>query len=88
MQHWRKLVHQEGEPCPVGRSGHAAVCLHGYGGYHPHLLVTGGLDKDKTVLSDAWILDLESGRWKEVRVHYIFVNILGSGLICTSEECD
>ena len=69
MQHWRKLVGQEGEPCPVGRSAHAAVCL-GYGGDHLYLLVTGGLDNDTTTLSDVWMLDLKSGRWREVRVHH------------------
>ena len=67
MQHWKKLVHQEGEPCPVARSGHAAVCL-GYGGDHPYILVIGGLDVNKTDLCDAWMLDLQSGKWKEVRV--------------------
>ena len=27
LQHWRKLAKHEGEPWPVGRHGHAAVCL-------------------------------------------------------------
>ena len=67
MQEWKKLDCNEGDPCPVGRDSHSAVCL-GYGGDHPQILVTGGLDKDKTVLSDAWTLDVQSGRWKEVRV--------------------
>ena len=40
MQHWSKLEHPEGEPWPVRRSRHAAVCLD-YGGDHPQLLVTG-----------------------------------------------
>ena len=66
MQHWSKLEIQ-GESCPVGRADHAAVCL-GYGGDHPQLLVTGGIDQDRTVLSDVWLLDLESGMWREVRV--------------------
>ena len=67
MQDWRKLDPHEGDPCPVRRHCHAAVCL-GYGGDHPKLLITGGLDKDVTVLSDAWVLDVQSGRWREVRV--------------------
>ena len=58
---------QEGESCPVGRSGHAAVCL-GYGGDNPQLLITRGLGVGNKVLSDSWILDLQSGRWKEVSV--------------------
>ena len=65
MQHWNKLEIQ-GESCPVGRYVHAAVCL-GYGGDHPQLLVIGGHD-GTTPLSDVWLLDLESGRWREVRV--------------------
>ena len=66
MQHWSKLEIQ-GDSCPVRRLDHAAVCL-GYGGDHPKLLVTGGLGEDRIVLSDVWLLDLESGRWREVRV--------------------
>ena len=65
MQHWSKLDHHEGGPCPVGRSGHAAVCLD-YGD-HPQLLVTGGRGGGNRVLSDGWLLDVQSGRWREVR---------------------
>ena len=65
MQHWSKLDHHEGEPRPVGRMGHAAVCLD-YGD-HPQLLVTGGRGGGKKVLGDAWLLDVQSGRWREVR---------------------
>ena len=49
----------------MGRSGHAAVCLD-YGD-HPQLLVTGGLYAGNKVLSDGWLLDVQSGRWREVR---------------------
>ena len=31
------------------------------------MLVTGGLDKNGSPLSDMWILDVKSGRWREVR---------------------
>ena len=49
------------------RSAHAAVCLD-YGD-HPQLLVTGGMSGvDGQPLSDAWMLDVQSGRWKEVRL--------------------
>ena len=54
-----------GESCPVRRSGQAAVCL-GYGEPRPQVLVTGGLSADNNVLSDAWILDVQLGHWKEV----------------------
>ena len=65
MQHWSKLNHHEGEPCPVRRLGHAAVCLD-YGD-HPQLLVIGGWGDGDKVFSDAWLLDVQSGRWREVR---------------------
>ena len=65
MQHFSKMDTQ-GESCPKGRDEHAAVCL-GYGGDHPQLLVTGGND-GSNVLSDVWLLDVQSGRWREVRV--------------------
>ena len=65
MQHWSKLDHQEGIPCPVERNYHVAVCL-GYCGDDPKLLVTGGLGANNVPLSDVWILDLDSGKWKEV----------------------
>ena len=57
-----------GEPCPTERKGHAAVCL-GYGEPHPQVLVTGGLGPSNEVLSDAWILDVQSRHWKEVSVY-------------------
>ena len=63
------MDYEEG-PCPVGRDGHATVCL-GYGGHHPQLLVAGGVDDDKDVLGDVWIFDVESRRWREVR-HLIY----------------
>ncbi len=50
----------------MGRSNHAAVCLWN-GGDHSQLFITGGLDKNNKALSDAWILDLQAGRWREVR---------------------
>ena len=54
----------KGEPYPVGRKGHAAVCLD-YGD-HSQLFMTGGCDNGINVLSDAWMLDVQSGRWREV----------------------
>ena len=66
MQHFSKMDTQ-GESCPKGRSSHAAVCL-GYGGDHPQLLVTGGWTGGVDVLRDVWLLDVQSGRWREVRV--------------------
>ena len=65
MQHFSKMDTQ-GESCPKERYSHAAVCL-GYGGDHPQLLVTGGWTSGVT-LSDVWLLDVQSGRWREVRV--------------------
>ena len=61
MQHWRKLDQHKGEPCPVGRVRHAAVCL----GDQPQVFITGGYD-NHNILNDGWILDVQSGRWREV----------------------
>ena len=67
VQHWSKLEGNQGDPWPVGRQYHAAVCL-GHGRDYPQLLITGGLDADLDTLNDAWTLDIESMRWREVRV--------------------
>ena len=66
---------QEGESCPMERSGHTAICL-GYGGDHPQLLITGGLGVGNKVMSDSWILDLQSGRWREVSVEGVRYEVL------------
>ena len=47
------------------RSRHAAVCID-YGEDRPQLLVIGGFGVDKIVLSDVWMMDVQSGRWKKV----------------------
>ena len=62
------MKYNAGDPCPMKRCDHAAVCL-GYGGDNPQLLVTGGRsDSSKSrVLNDAWIQDIQSGKWREVR---------------------
>ena len=75
MQHWSK-VDNVGEPCPVGRYGHAAVCLN-YGEDQPQIFIFGGRDEDD-VFSDGWILDVQSGRWREV----------SSLLTCCTVLCD
>ena len=71
MQHWSRLDIKEGEPCPAVRSDHAAVCL-GYGRDHPQLLVTRGRGGGNKVLRDVWILDIQSRRWRKVRLYSIF----------------
>ena len=48
------------------RELHAACCLN-YGDDTPQLLITGGLDNGRNTLKDAWILDVNSEKWKEVR---------------------
>ena len=65
FQEWTKLERSKGAPWPVERDAHAACCLN-YGEKHPQLLVTGGVDKTGNTLQDAWILDVKSGRWREV----------------------
>ena len=57
---------RDSDPQPTKRNSHAAVCL-GYGGDHPHLLVMEGwYDSDNECLSDVWMLDLHTWKWKEV----------------------
>ena len=67
-QEWTKLERPKGAPWPKERDSHAACCLN-YGQDDPQVLVTGGVDKYLDVLSDMWILDIKSGRWREVSVH-------------------
>ena len=47
------------------RGDHTTVCLD-YGGDRPQLVVSGGLDDSGNVLNDVWIMDVQSGMWKEV----------------------
>ena len=67
-------MNDDGGPCPVARNCHAAVCLN-YGGDDPQFLVFGGWNDKNMVLSDVWMLDLESGRWREVRaiINYLLI---------------
>ena len=55
-----------GDSWPSARANHAACCLN-YDKTHPKLLVHGGLDKERSVLGDMWMLDVNSGKWTEVR---------------------
>ena len=73
-QEWTKLERPEGAPWPVERSFHAACCLN-YGEEHPQLLVTGGLDNNGTTLHDAWILNVNSGRWRRVSGGDVHMNV-------------
>ena len=56
-----------GVPQPVGRWCHGACCLN-YGEDHPKVVMSGGLDIRNSVLEDMWILDVNSGKWTEVRM--------------------
>jgi len=65
-QHWTKLSDGDdpGAPSPMGRDGHTACLITSQP--HPLLLITGGWDKSNKAIHDAWILDVNSGTWKEV----------------------
>ena len=65
QQEWTKLERPKGASWPMKRSSHAACCLN-YGEENTQLLVTGGVDRNGNTLQDAWILDVKSGRWREV----------------------
>ena len=55
-----------GEPSPIPRDSHIAVCLN-YREEHPKLFVFGGVhDVLNTTLKDGWILDVQSWKWSEV----------------------
>ena len=56
-----------GVPQPVERDYHGACCLN-YGEDNPKLLISGGADEGYNVLGDMWILDVNSGKWTEVRM--------------------
>ncbi len=58
----------EGGAMAVGRADPAACCIQ-YEEGRPQLLVTGGVDRDDKTLSDAWLLDVNPGSWKEVGRH-------------------
>ena len=57
----------QGDQWPEARGYHSACALN-YGEEHPILLVSGGDNKDHKVLGDMWILDVDSGKWTEVRM--------------------
>ena len=65
MQEVTKVEPVPGDPWPLERGGHSACCLN-YGESWPQLLVSGGLHGVIEVLKDMWILDVNSGKWKEV----------------------
>ena len=58
----------EGGSWPDERSAHAACCLN-YGQQHPQVLVTGEMNTQGKVLGDAWVLDVDSGRLRKVRLN-------------------
>ena len=66
VQEVTKVERGQGEPWPLGRFGHAACCLN-YGEAHPKLLMSGGVNEWE-VLADMWILDVDSGKWTEVKI--------------------
>ena len=73
-QEWTKLERFDGAPWPMERKDHAACCL-SYKGEHPQLLVTWGAVKSDIILSDGWILDVKSGKWREVSCN-IYINVV------------
>ena len=61
-----KIEPLPGLPWPERRARHATSCLN-YGEDYPKLLMSGGVDNDRNILGDMWILDVNSGTWREVR---------------------
>ena len=56
----------QGDQWPEARDDHATCCLN-YGEDHPMILVSGGRTKGLKILENLWILDVDSGKWTEVR---------------------
>ncbi len=75
LQHWTKL--QADEPWPKDRAQHAACCIN-FGSEDPQLLISGGKDIVGRVLDDAWLLNVNSAKWKEVSGHCILCTQPGS----------
>ena len=71
IQHWTQLKQSGRGLWPEGRSAHAACCLN-YGQQNPQLLVYGGLilNRLNKSLEDVWILDVERGNWRKVKILY------------------
>ena len=71
IQHWTQLKQSGRGPWPEERSAHAACCLN-YGQQYPQLLVHGGLilNRHNRPLEDVWILDVERGNWRKVKILY------------------
>ena len=61
-----------GGDSPTVRIWHAAACIE-HGGDRPQLVITGGLDAGNKVLNDVWIMDVQSGRLKEV-IHALAID--------------
>ena len=59
----------QGDQWPEARSSHSSCPLN-YGEERPKIIVTGGLGKGGNVLGDMWILDVDSGKWTEVRMFF------------------
>ena len=57
----------QGDQWPEARYGHSACCVN-YGEEHPTVLVSGGLGEGDKILRDIWILNVDSGKWTEVRM--------------------
>ena len=59
------MLYRVGEPFPIRRDSHFAVCLN-YGKERPQLFVFGGVADINWTLMDGWILDVQSWKWSEV----------------------
>ena len=73
LQEATELPREEGEAWPMGRRYHAACCI-GYNTESRHLLICGGVGNDKKALSDIWLLNVETKKWRQV-ASYITVLI-------------
>ncbi|CAI8017835.1 Dual specificity protein kinase shkC, partial [Geodia barretti] len=64
---WSKVSRAGDDPWPEERASAAACCLN-YDQKNPQLLVTGGVNKQKQPLRDAWVLDVDKTTWRKEEV--------------------
>ena len=73
----------QGDQWPEARSDHS-TCVLNYGEGPPIVLVSGGMGKGLKVLGDMWILDVDSGKWTEVRM-LVCINYM---ILCDFRLCE
>ena len=93
LQHWTKVNKpwiNRSVKWPTGRFGHAATCVSG-----PLLVIVGGRSSGQSAISDCWIHDLTTMKWKKVIIFcrscvsdIVFARSLGVYFLLTNSRLD